>query len=117
MAKNLQLSVLTSYERAIANGDFKRPSIEAAEGRRTRAIADAILSSKCGEQIILDDGTVVEPTIEEVLIGRAIQRELESPKGIETVERLMKIRGELQEGNTTVNVSLVDADLAKRALS
>lgn len=65
----------------------------------------------------LEDGTTVEASIEEILIAKAIKTEMENPKGLETIERLAKIRGEIGEQKTIdVNVSLVDMDLAKRAI-
>lgn len=109
-------AVLSQYERSILNGtqNSSQASI-LTSGKRTQAIVNAILLSNV-EPMTLEDGTTVVPTIEEVLVTSAIAKELENPKGLETVERLMKIRGELDDKATEVNVSLVDQDLAKRAV-
>lgn len=107
--------VLSRYEKSIlANTKGSKADILTAN-KRTQAIVNAMLNAKA-EAVELEDGTSVEPTIDEMLVAKALERELENPKGLETIEKLMKIRGELDDKATEVNVSLVDQDLAKRAL-
>ena len=107
--------VLSQYERSILAGTKNSKADILTSSKRTQAIVNAMLASHA-EEMELDDGTTVAPTIEEVLIASAIQKELENPKGLETIEKMMKIRGELDDKATEVNVSLVDQDLAKRAV-
>lgn len=112
--KQAPMTVLSSYEASIIRGTKGSKADALVSDKRTKAILDNMLSQK--GIVELPDGTTVEATIEEVLIASAINAELEKPKGLETIERLAKIRGELDDKVTEVNVSLVDKDLAKRAL-
>lgn len=105
---------LSPYERSILAGTKESRANTLTAEKRTQAIVNAMLD--CTVKLELPDGTTVEPTIDELLVARSIQTELERPKGLETVERLMKIRGEQDDKATEVNVSLVDQDLAKRAI-
>lgn len=115
MSKQAVLAILSPYEASIIRGTQKSKADVLTEGKRTQAIVNNML--KCKDIVELPDGTSVEVTIEELLIATSIQKELENPKGLETVEKLMKIRGELEDkGEVQLNVSLVDKDLAKRAL-
>lgn len=108
--------VLSNYEKSILAGTKNSKADILTASKRTQAIVNAMLSAKAEDIVELDDGTTVAPTIEEVLIASAIQKELDNPKGLETIEKMMKIRGELDDKATEVNVSLVDQDLAKRAV-
>lgn len=105
---------LSPYERSILAGTKNSRADTLTAEKRTQAIVNAMLN--CKVELELEDGTSVEPTIDELLVAKSIQAELEKPKGLETVERLMKIRGESDDKATSVNVSLVDQDLAKRAV-
>lgn len=107
--------VLSRYERSILEGAKGSKADILTATKRTQAIVNAMLNAK-SEPIELEDGTTVTPTIDEMLIAGALQKEIENPKGLETIEKLMKIRGELDDKATEVNVSLVDQDLAKRAI-
>ena len=112
--KQAVIGILSPYEASIMRGTKGSKADVLTSEKRTQAIMDNMLKSK--GVVELDDGTTVEATIEELLIAAAINKELEQPKGLETVERLMKIRGELDDKVTEVNVSLVDKDLAQRAI-
>lgn len=108
------MTVLSPYEASILRKTKGSKADALVADKRTKAILDNML--KCTGIVQLQDGTTVEASIEELLIASAINAELTKPKGLETVERLAKIRGELEDKVAEVNVSLVDKDLAKRAL-
>ena len=112
--KQAPMAMLSSYEASIIRGTKNSKGDVLVAEKRTKAILDNML--KCTGVVQLDDGTTVEATIEEILVASAINKELTQPKGLETIERLAKIRGELDDKVAEVNVSLVDKDLAKRAL-
>lgn len=112
--KQTPMAILSSYEASIIRGTKGSKADAIVSDKRTKAILDNMLSQK--GVVELEDGTSVEATIEEVLIASAINAELQRPKGLETIERLAKIRGEMEDRVTEVNVSLVDKDLAKRAI-
>ena len=112
--KQAPMAILSPYEASIVRGTKNSSADIIISEKRTKAILDNMLA--CKGVVELEDGTQVEATIEELLIASAISKELEQPKGIETIEKLAKIRGELDDKVTEVSVSLVDKDLAKRAL-
>lgn len=113
--KNQPIALLSSYEASIVKGVKNSKADSIIANKRTKAILDNML--QCSGIVELPDGTTVEATIEELLIASAINKELLEPKGLETVERLAKIRGEIEDTKATeVRISLVDEDLAKRAL-
>ncbi len=112
--KQAPMSLLSPYEASIIRGTKNSKADVLTAEKRTKTILDNML--QCKGTVQLEDGTNVEASIEELLIARAISEELTKPKGLETVERLMKMRGELEEKSVEVNVSLVDKDLASRAL-
>lgn len=113
--KQAKLAVLSSYEASILSHTDKKSRASAiTASKRTKAIMDSFLG--CSGVMELGDGTSVEASIEELLIASAIAEELRHPKGLETVERLAKIRGEVEDKAVDVNVSLVDKDLQRRAL-
>ena len=112
--KQAPLEVLSPYEASIIRGTRNSKADLIVKDQRTKAVLDNMLGLKTTVQ--LEDGTAVEATIEEILVASAISEELAHPKGLETIERLAKIRGEVSDKPMEVNVSLVDSDLAKRAL-
>lgn len=112
--KQTPMALLSSYETSIIKGTKGSRADALTKDKRTKAILDNML--QCKGTVELADGTTVEASIEELLIASAINKELEEPKGLETIERLAKIRGEMDEKVIDVNVSLVDKDLARRAL-
>ena len=111
--KQAPLEVLSPYEASIIRGTRGSKADLIVKDQRTKAVLDNMLGLKTK---VLIDGTEVEATIEEILVASAISEELAHPKGLETIERLAKIRGEVSDKPMEVNVSLVDSDLAKRAL-
>ena len=112
--KNI-LATLSSYDASIIRGTRGSKADAIVKDKRTQTILNNMLN--CQGTCELEDGTTVEASIEEILIAKAIKTEMENPKGLETIERLAKIRGEIGEQKTIdVNVSLVDMDLAKRAI-
>lgn len=111
--KQAPLEVLSPYEASIIRGTRGSKADLIVKEQRTKAILDNMLGTKT---TVLIDGTEVEATIEEILVASAISEELANPKGLETIERLAKIRGEIGEKTIDVNVSLVDKDLASRAI-
>lgn len=113
-----QDATLSTYERSILRGVRGSTVDLNTSSKRTQAIVNAMLgSAHIDKAVVLEDGTTVVPTIEELLIAKAIEKELANPKGLETIERLMKIRGELDDKSTVINnISLVDQDLAERAI-
>ena len=113
MSKQTPLEVLSPYEASIIRGTRGSKADLIVKEQRTKAVLDNMLGLKTK---VLIDGTEVEATIEEILVASAISEELAHPKGLETIERLAKIRGEISDKPMEVNVSLVDSDLAKRAL-
>lgn len=108
------MALLSSYETSIVKGTKGSKADSIVGDKRTKAILDNMLKSK--GVVELSDGTTVEASIEELLIASAINKELEEPKGLETIERLAKIRGEMNDTAVNVQLSLVDEDLRKRAL-
>ena len=105
---------LSPYESSILRGTKGSKADVLVADKRTQTILNNMLSAK--KVVTLEDGTSVEASIEELLIASAINAELEKPRGLETIERLAKIRGELDDKVTEVSISLVDKDLAQRAL-
>lgn len=115
MKQETILATLSPYEASILKGTKNSKADAIVADKRTRAILDNMLNCKCMTK--LPDGTDVEASIEELLIAGAISYELHNPKGLETIERLAKIRGEVGEKNAMeVSVSLVDKDLSQRAI-
>lgn len=112
--KQAPLEVLSPYEASIIRGTRGSKADLIVSEQRTKRILDNMLGTKTS--VILEDGTEVEASIEEILVASAISEELAHPKGLETLERLAKIRGEMSDKPIEVNVSLVDKDLAKRAI-
>lgn len=109
------LATLSSFDASIVRGTRNSKADAIVANKRTQTILNNML--ECKQQVSLDDGTVVEASIEEILIAKAISAELENPKGLDTIKKLAEIRGEIGEQKTIdVNVSLVDKDLAQRAL-
>lgn len=111
--KQAPLEVLSPYEASIIRGTRGSKADLIVKDQRTKAILDNMLGMKT---TVLIDGTEVEASIEEILVASAISEELAHPKGLETIERLAKIRGEIGDKTIDVNVSLVDKDLASRAI-
>lgn len=111
--KHAPLEVLSPYEASIIRGTRNSKADLIVKEQKTKAVLDSMLGLKT---MVLIDGTEVEASIEEILVASAISEELAHPKGLETIERLAKIRGEISDKPIEVNVSLVDKDLAQRAI-
>lgn len=112
--KQQAIATLSSYEASIIRGTKGSKADALTADKRTKSIMDSMLG--CTSVVKLPDGTDVEASIEELLIAGAISKELREPKGLETIEKLARIRGEVEDKVVDVNVSLVDKDLAQRAL-
>ena len=113
--KQEAMVVLTPYETTLLGKKTNSKAVALTEDKRTCAILNNMLSQK--SVVALSDGTSVEATFEEILVARAIAFEYMNPRGLDTLEKLAKIRGEVDDNKAIdVNVSLVDSDLAKRAI-
>lgn len=106
--------MLSSYEKSIALNLPKTPA--------DKKIADALTAEtikrmlKLPFALTMEDGTEVSATAEEFIVASAIGDAIERGS-FDKVQTMMKTTGELSNAvEAKVEVSLVDDDLAKRAL-
>lgn len=114
--KSIGRMVLESYERSIYDGANVENSLvmEVIDNKRTQRLVDKVLSSKV--EVENDDGGVSEFTLEEMVVMKAVEKELNESEGFKSLMNLQRMRGELQEIQE-VNISLVNRELESRAIT
>lgn len=114
--KKTSSAVLSPSERDVVN---KKKTLTRELAKETRIAEIVKAFGKCksasGIKITLEDGTVLTPTITEEIVYNALIAERDHSRGFQTILDMQKVLGENKD-EVQVNVSLVDADLAKRAL-
>lgn len=115
--KKTSNAVLSPSERATMNGSKNSKVKSIIADQRVASIVSAFgqCKSATGVKITLSDGTSVVPTIAEEIVYNALIQERDHSRGFQTLLDMQKVMGENKE-EVNVNVSLVDADLMKRAL-
>lgn len=110
-------AVLSPAERAVLHNDKKSKIVSVLQDARVQEIVKSFgrCTSPNAPQITLEDGTVVIPTIAEEIVYNALMQEKEHSRGFQTLLDMQKVMGETKE-EVNINVSLVDADLMKRAI-
>ena len=116
MGKRIKTLTSTPDEKAIAGKGHKEAK-SALLGMRVSQLVEAFgnCTSPDAKKVVLEDGTVIIPTIKEEIVYNAMMRERDAPRGFQTVLDMQKALGEAKD-EVSVSVSLVDEDLMKRAL-
>lgn len=106
--------VLSEFEQSVLNGTKGSLADLQTKSKRTQSLVDTFIGAKV--TVKLPDGTSVTPTIEELIVMQGLKTEIIKSRGFASILDLQKIRGEAVDGTKEVSLSLVDKDLAARAV-